>query len=70
LRGKYGKRRKLTIAERSEVSRQRNRDHAQATRQRRKVFKAILAIKHTLDDGSADRLIQDWKGAGNKRRKL
>ena len=41
-REKYGPRRKLTEAERLEVSRSRNREHARATRTRRKIFKKLV----------------------------
>ena len=41
-RKRYGKRKKLSISERSEIARQRNREHAKATRERRKVFAQII----------------------------
>ena len=41
-RKKYGKRKTLSVSERSEIARQRNREHAKATRERRKVFAQII----------------------------
>ena len=42
VRAKYGKRRLLSEEERVEQARSRNREHAKSTRQRRKVFEAVL----------------------------
>lgn len=44
-RTKYGRRNQLSEAERAELNRQRNREHSQATRIRRKIFEEILEIR-------------------------
>ncbi len=44
-RSKYGKRKKLTLQERAERLKQRNREHAKATRDRKKIFNTILRSK-------------------------
>lgn len=44
-RGKYGKRRVLSDDARLELSRDRNKEHARATRKRRRIFEAVLLNK-------------------------
>ena len=41
-RGKYGKRQDISPEEKLLISRERNREHARATRLRRKVFEVVL----------------------------
>jgi hypothetical protein len=43
-RTKYGKRRSVSAEERAELSRQRNKEHARATRLRRKLFQKVAAF--------------------------
>ena len=43
-REKYGPRKNLTVEERLELGRQRNREHARATRLRKKIFKKVNKI--------------------------
>lgn len=40
-RGKYGPRKKLTSQEKMQLSKERNREHARATRLRKRVFKEV-----------------------------
>lgn len=41
VRGKYGKRREVSTAQREALTRERNRDHARATRKRRRIFREV-----------------------------
>jgi hypothetical protein len=43
-RTKYGKRSNLTPEERLALSRRRNREHARATRLRKKIFKQVTSL--------------------------
>ena len=47
-RMKYGKRREISDKERTMTNRQRNREHARATRMRRKIFKEVITIINIL----------------------
>jgi hypothetical protein len=49
-RKKYGPRRPLTDEERMEITKQRNREHAKATRIRKRLFKQVLHHTPASDD--------------------
>lgn len=44
-RSKYGPRKAMTAEERRELSKERNRVHAKATRMRKRIFKKVLEVK-------------------------